>query len=362
MKRIYMLPAFVFALFLLSSCKQHQAEKEEDPTFMVTSPVFRDTVIYKEYVAQIQSASHIELRSQEKGYLQNIYVDEGQFVRKGQLMFKIMPVLYEAEVEKAKAELNFAEIEYTNTKNLADNNVVSQNELSMAKAKLNKAKAELSLAQAHLNFTTIKAPFDGIMDRFYKRLGSLIDEGELLTTLSDNSKMWVYFNVPEAEYLDFVKDKKQKNNSNVLLRMANKEMFESPGKVETIEADFNNETGNIAFRATFPNAKGVLRHGETGNIMMPVHLTKAIIIPQKATFDVLDKKYVYVVDKNNTLQARQITIGYELSHLYVISSGLAPTDKILAEGLGKVKNNEKIKYEFVSFDKELAELNNLHAE
>jgi membrane fusion protein (multidrug efflux system) len=200
------------------------------------------------------------------------------------------------------------------------------------------------------------------MDRFQTRLGSLIDEGELLTTLSDNSKMWVYFNVPEAEYLEYIKKVKSESRQKVLLQMANKELFDVPGIVETIEADFNNENGNIAFRATFPNPKGILRHGETGNIMMPVALKGAIIIPQKATFDVLDKKYVYVVDEKNVLQARQITIAQEIPHLYIVASGLSTKDKILAEGLGKVKNNEKIKYEFVSFEKELAELNKLHAE
>jgi membrane fusion protein (multidrug efflux system) len=148
----------------------------------------------------------------------------------------------------------------------------------------------------------------------------------------------------------------------VLLQLANKEMFDVPGLVETIEADFNNETGNIAFRATFQNPKGILRHGATGNVMLPITLKKAIMIPQRSTYDVLDKKYVYVVDEHNVLQARQITIAQELAHIYIVASGLSATDKILAEGLGKVKNNEKIQYEFVPFSKELAELNHLHAE
>lgn len=361
MKRILILaiPAMVF---VFSSCSNEKKEHEAETMFLVTSPIERDTFVYKEYVGQVHSSSHIELRSQERGFLQKIYVDEGQFVKKGKLMFQIMPLLYQAEVQKAKAEMNFAEIEYKNTKSLADNNIVSPNELALAKAKLDKAKAELSLAQAHLDFTEIRAPFDGIMDRFHMRLGSLIEEGELLTTLSDNSRMWVYFNVPEAEYLDYIKKAKTESAKKVELQMANKEMFEYAGIVETIEADFNNETGNIAFRATFPNPKGILRHGETGNILMPVHLKGAVIIPQKATFDVLDKKFVYIVDQNNVLKATQITIAQELPHLYIVASGLRSTDKILAEGLGKVKNNEKIKYEFVSFAKELAELKNLHAE
>lgn len=349
-------------IMTFASCSAPEVEKEQESTFTVTSPIQTDTTVYKEYVAQIHSANHIELRSQEKGYLQKIFVDEGQFVKKGQLMFKLMPAIYEAEVGKAKAELNFAEIEYKNTKGLADNNVVSASELAMAKAKLDKAKAELQLAQAHLDFTEIRAPFDGIMDKFHTRLGSLVDEGELLTSLSDNSKMWVYFNVAESEYLDYIQKVKSKQKQKVLLQMANKELFENSGYVETVEADFNNETGNIAFRAAFQNPKGILRHGETGNIMMPIELKNAIIIPQKSTFDVLDKKYVYIVDEKGLITSRQITIEQEVPHLYIVASGLKPTDKILLEGLGKVKNNEKIKFNFVSLEKELAGIKNIHAE
>ncbi len=361
MKRILSLLSLTSVL-IYAGCNHEKQEKTEESKFFITSPLQKDTLIYKDYVCQIHAISHIELRSQEKGYLQNIYVDEGQFVRKGQKMFQIMPVIYEAELEKAKAEVNFEEIEYQNTKNLADSNIVSKNELALAKATLDKAKAELALAQAHLEFTDIKAPFDGVMDRFYQRLGGLVDEGELLTTLSDNSKMWVYFNVPEAEYLDYAVNAKKEGQTKVKLRMANSQIFAHEGNVETIEADFDNETGNIAFRATFPNPEGLLRHGETGTIMMPTYLKGAIIIPQKSTFDVLDKKFVYVVDDKGVLTSRQITVGQEMPHLYIVTSGLEPTDKILLEGLGKVKNNEKIKAEFVPFDKAVEDLTNLHAE
>ena len=360
MKRIIILLSAA-TVFLYSSCTHDEHEKEEHGKFLVTSPIQKDTLFFHEYVAQVRSISHIELRSQERGYLQNIYVDEGQFIKKGQLMFQIMPLLYNAEMNKAQAEANFAEIEYQNTKSLADSNIVSNKELALAEAHLNKVKAELALAQAHLGFTDIKAPFDGIMGRFYVRTGSLIDEGELLTTLSDNSKMWVYFNVPESEYLDYITKAKDKKE-HVHLQMANHQLFEEEGIVETIEADFNNETGNIAFRATFPNPKAILRHGETGNVLMPVHYKNAVIVPQKATFEILDKKYVFVVDDKNVVRSRQITVGAEAEHLYVITDGLAPTDKILLEGLRKVKNDQEIQYDFVPLQSVLSDLNELHAE
>lgn len=345
MKRILMLLG-VCGLLSNTSCKSKKAEKEVETKFSVTSPLKMDTTVIKEYVCQIHSISHIELRAQERGYLESIYIDEGQFVKKGQLLFRIMPKLYEAEQQKAQAEAKVAEIEYQNTKSLADRNVVSQNELAMTKAKYDKAKAELSLAQVHLGFTEIRAPFDGIIDRFQVRLGSLVDEGDLLTTLSDNRKMWVYFNVPESEYLDYKTHAQKDSLMTVDLQMANHQAFDYPGVIETIEADFNNETGNIAFRATFPNPKGLLRHSETGNIEMKLPLKDAIIIPQKATFEILDKKYVFIVGKDNVVRSREITIGAEMPDLYEVKSGLSENDRILLEGLRKVRDNDKINYKY----------------
>ncbi len=347
------------ALLLMVGCKSEE-HTEEHTKFEVTNPIQKDTVVYKNYVCVINSIQHIELRALEKGYLQNIYVDEGQFIKKGQLMFKILPTIYEAEVSVAKAQKEFEEIEYQTTQRLADKKIVSPNELAMSKAKLEKAKAELLLANTHLGFTDVRAPFDGYMGRFNVRLGSLLDEGELLTTLSDNSKVWVYFNVPEAEYLHY----KQHNEKmpKVKLLMANNQFFDKEGEIETIAADFNSETGNIAFRATFDNSKGILRHGETGSILVPDDIKDAVIIPQAATFEVLDKKYVYVVDKNNVIHPREIQIEAELPQLYVVSKGLSTKDKVLLNGLRKVKNNDKIQYTFRKTTDVLKEMNSLFSE
>ncbi|MFM7857733.1 MAG: efflux RND transporter periplasmic adaptor subunit [Flammeovirgaceae bacterium] len=339
--RMLVFVAVCTTLCLVGCSSKHQEEIEEFK-FTATSPLKQDTTVTRAYVCQIKAIQHIELRALERGYLQSIFVDEGKFIKKGQRMFQIMPLLYQAELQKAEAEAKFAEIEYLNTKQLADSNVVSKNELALAKAKLDKAKAEQSLAQVHLSFTDIKAPFDGIMDRFQVRLGSLVNEGDLLTTLSDNSEMWVYFNVPEAEYLNYKTNQKKDSLMSVRLQMANNEIFEYNGVVKAIEADFNNETGNIAFRATFPNPKGLLRHGETGNVLATSVMKNALIIPQKSTFEVLEKKYVFVVDKNNVIHQKEITIAAEMPDLYVVSSGVTENDRIMLEGIRKIRDNEKI--------------------
>ena len=334
------------SMYCFTGCAKKVEEKEEVQKFLVTSPLQKDTTITKEYVSQIHAYQHIEVRALEKGYLQKIYVDEGQTVQQGQLMFQIMPMVYKAELQKSKAEASYVSLEYQNTKKLADNNVVSKNELALAQAKLDKANAEVGLAKTHLDFTTIKAPFSGMMDHFQARLGSLVDEGDLLTTLSDNSKMWVYFNVPEAEYLAYKAHARTEAETKVKLMMANNEVFKYPGVVQTIEADFNNETGNIAFRATFPNPDRLLRNGETGSVLMTVPLKHALIIPQKATFEVLEKKFVYVVDKNNVVHQREVVVGSEMPDLYIVTGGISANDKIMLEGIRKVKDGDKISFNY----------------
>lgn len=347
MKRVVLFSSLLVLLYQ-TSCKTKKEEKEEVTKYTATSPMRVDTSFTKEYVSQIRSIRNIEIRAQEKGFLQNIFVDEGQFVKAGQVLFKIMPKIYEAELLKSEAEAKAAEIELQNARTLADKNIVSKNEQAVAQAKLDQANAEIALAKLHLSFTEIKAPFDGTIDRIPKKLGSLIDEGELLTSLSDNSQMFAYFNVSEPEYLDYQTNEKTRGSSSVNLLLANNTLLPYKGQVEVIESEFDNETGNIAFRARFPNPNKLLKHGETGKVLMTRPLKNALIIPQKATYEIQDKKYVFVIDKNNVVKSRNITVIGQLPDLYVVETGLSDGDRILLEGVQKVKDDDKITYEFVA--------------
>lgn len=339
-----------------TGCTSKAEQKEEEYKYLVTSPLRMDTSYTKEYVSQIKSVRNIEIRAQEKGFLEKIYVDEGQFVKAGQPLFRIMPKLYEAEYQKAQAETKASEIELQNTKALADKNIVSANELAMARAKLDGARAEASLARTHLSFTEIRAPFDGTIDRIPLKLGSLVDEGALLTSLSDNNEMFAYFNVTEPEYLDYQTNFQGRANTNVTLLLANGQPLKAKGKVETIESEFNNETGNIAFRARFPNPNRLLRNGETGKVQMLVPLKNALIIPQKATYELQDKIYVFVVDKANHVKSRKIDVYSQMPDLYVVSGGLTEGDKILLEGVQKVKEDDVIKFDFKAPREAIADL------
>lgn len=332
--------------FALTACHSKKEEKQESVVYPTTSPLKKDTLITTEYVAQIQSSKNIEVRAQEKGFLEKIYVDEGQYVHAGQVLFRIMPQVYQAEVMKASAEVEQARIDYQNSSALAKNDIVAQNEKAMAKAKLDGAKANLRSAQLHLSFTTIKAPFAGIINRIPLRQGSLVNEGDLLTSLSDNTSIYAYFNLSETEYLNYQAQTAEKENKEVQLVLANGDNFPEKGMVQNIEGEFNGETGNIALRAKFPNPNQLLRNGQSGSIRMNVPIKNGLVIPQKATFEIQDQKYVYVVGKDGKVSSRNIKIAYSLPDIYVLQSGLSEHDKFLVEGLQKVKDDDKVETKF----------------
>lgn len=378
MMNVSLIPALTLTLFclLLSGCQKTEGQQIGKPhgedsqhseagphhlehKILVTSPVVMDIVSTQLYVCQIHSRNHIEVRALEGGYLEKILVKEGQAVKKDDLLFKIYPVLYKAKLDSDIAEANLAEIELKNYEKLFQQNVVAEPVVLLAKAKLAKAQAKVKLAQAELDFADIKAPFDGIVDRQHDQLGSLIGDGDVLTTLSDNTVMWVYFNVPEKRYLEY-QESSDKDKLKVELMLANHEKFPQAGKIGAIEADFNNETGNISFRADFDNPARLLRHGQTGTIVLS-HVISGLVIPQRATYETLAKKYAFVIDENNIVHQRDIVIQSEKDDVYLIAEGLEVNDKIILEGIRQVKDGDKVEYEFQAPEEVLKHLK-YHAE
>ena len=338
----------LFASVGFTACNHKKEEKKEEAVKLpVTTPILMDTTLTKDYIAEIQSIQNIEVRAKMKGFLETIKVDEGQRIESGQLMFSIRSREYEAELAKTQAKVKTMELEMQNVKTLAEKNIVSQTELALSVAKLNEAKAEQGIAETALTFTKITAPFSGVVDRLKFKVGSLIDEGTLLTSLSNNREVYAYFNVSEKEYLDFKAKGKDKEKTSISLMLANGQSHKYKGTIETIEGEFDKNTGSIAFRAKFPNPDLLLKHGETGKVQLPVVLSNALVIPQKATFELLDKIYVFVVDKDNVVKSRNIVVKQKLSNLYVIESGLSINDKILLEGVQSVKEGDKIEAELM---------------
>jgi len=333
-----------------ASPEAHEHSEHHDHKIVVTAPLKKNIVSTQQYVSQIHSCKHIEIRALEGGYLQEVGVKEGQAVKKGVLMFQIVPTLYQAKLDTEMAEAAKIQIELDNAEMLKKKGIVSPQEIALKKAELAKAKAKVDLAQAELNFTHITAPFDGIVDRQRNQVGSLIEEGDVLTTFSDNSRMWVYFNVPESRYLEYKaqldQDGGKTDHLKIELKLANGQIFPQPGEFGAIEADFNNTTGNIAFRADFSNPDGLLRNGQTGTILIHRTLTDVLVIPQRATYEVLAKRYVYVVDAENVVHQRDITVQSEQDDIFVIAEGLKEGEKIILEGIRQVRDGDHIEFEF----------------
>jgi membrane fusion protein (multidrug efflux system) len=337
-----------------------QNNEEASHTYEVSKPLVKDVTVNDQYVCQIRAIQHIEIRSLEKGYLQNVLVDEGETVHKGQLLFQIKPNVYEADVQKSEAEVDLSKIELQNNQALVDKDIISPTEAAMSAAKLAKVKAELELAKTHLGFTEIRAPFDGLIGRFGDiRLGSLLEENQLLTTLSDTHRLWVYFNVPEGQYLNYMKTRRL--SQNVQLELANKEIYPETGRIEVIQSDFNSTSGNIAFRASFSNPHGLLRYGETGQILWPKKISQAVIVPQKSTYEILDKRFIFVVDKTGVIHEREIKVASEEPNVYIVSSGIAPDEMFLLERQNKLDKGDKIHYKLIE-PKIAIENLNLYAE
>jgi membrane fusion protein (multidrug efflux system) len=335
------------------SHKQEEEAHAGEHKITATSPLAKDVTITQEYVCQIRSRRHIDVCALENGYLKAIPVKEGQAVKEGDLLFEVVPILYKARLDAEVAERDLAQLELNYTKTLADKQGVSQKEVSLYQAKLAKAQAKVDLAEAEMEFTKVRARFDGIIDRLKEQQGSLVKEGDILTTLSDNSVMWVYFNVTEKRYLEYMAEMGPKKvNLDVELVLANHNKFPHPGKIDpankigAIEANFNNETGNIAFRADVPNPDRLLRHGQTGTVLIHRLLKGAMVIPQRATFENLAKRYVFVVGKDDVVHQREIAIKYTLDDIFVIESGVDVNDKIVLEGIRQVRDGQKVEYEF----------------
>ena len=300
----------------------------------------------QDYVCQIHSSRRIDVRAPVKGSLAPIPIKEGQAVKAGDLMFEIVATLSKARLAAEVAERDIAQLELGYTQTLADKQGVSQKEVQLSKAKLARAQAKVDLAKAELDLATVRAPFDGIIDRLRKQQGSLVMEGDILTNLSENSMMWVYFNVPKKRYLEYMAERRENEGSPVVeLMLADRRKFPQPGKIDAIDAQFNDENGTIAFRADFPNPDGMLRHGQTGTVLINRVLKDAIVIPQRATFEALDnKRYVYVVDKDDVAHKREINIHNEVDDVFVVEAGVKVGDKIVSDGVRKVHDGDKVKY------------------
>ncbi|WDF56953.1 efflux RND transporter periplasmic adaptor subunit [Mucilaginibacter sp. KACC 22063] len=362
-KKIFYWLAAIIMPAMFSACSSGNAEKADNADSLklpVITLKAKDTVLQKAYVADIQAVKNVEIRTRVKGFLEKIFVDEGMLVKKGQLLFKINDQEYRVMLSKAKAELSnavaaarAAELEVERTKLLVNKKVIAKSELDVAETKLaaekatiEEARSSVQSAENHLAYTAIHAPFDGIIDRIPLKAGSLIEEGALLTDLSDISAMYAYFSFPENEYLQYQRASKTTTAEaakEVKLVLSDGSNYSHPGQIETVEGQIEQNTGSIAFRARFPNPQKLLRHGATGKLYISTDVDDVLLVPQQSVFDIQDKSYVYVVDKHNMLHMQSFTPVTRLAHYYVVREGLKPGDRILFAGTQNVREGMVIK-------------------
>jgi membrane fusion protein (multidrug efflux system) len=343
------------------------AAKDAPPTLPVTQLTARDTVLHHDYVADIQAVRNVEIRARLEGFLEQIYVDEGQAVRKGQPLFRINDTEYKSRLTQAQAELSSAQsaarvakLEVERVKLLTEKNIISKTELEVAQAKyqaalsqIQQARTAVSNASLYVSYTLVRAPFDGVINRIPLKMGSVIEDGTLLTTVSDINSMYAYFNVSEAEYLQYVKNsgKDSARSTNVAhLLLADGSTYPVKGKVETVESQFQATTGSIAFRARFDNPKKLLRHGASGRVRLSNTVEDAVLVPQKSVFEVQDKNYVYMVDAAGKVKQHPFQPQTRLSDFYVVKTGLKSGDKVVYEGVQELRDGATITPKHVDMD------------
>ncbi len=356
---------------IVACSQQTPTENQNKDNYKVISPVLVDTHYYKEYAADLQAVQYVEVRSHIRGMIEKIHVDEGAFVQAGQLLFTIDNRILKQEIEKlqaqlgmAEAELKQAQIEVNSTKTLVDKKIISEVELELkrskitiAEAKIKEVKADLALAQVNLGYSEIRAPFAGTINRIPNKKGSLVDEGVMLTTLSSTNDVFAYFKVAEAEYLRYQKRKQAGQYDEVELILADNTPYELTGRIEITEAEFDASSGNIAFRARFKNPKGLLKNGSNGKVRIKETVNNAMIIPQRSTFEIQDKVFVFVADKQGKLSQREVVIAERLPHAFLLKEGVKAEEKIILEGVASLKNGDDVITDSLSTEEALKEIN-----
>lgn len=322
------------------------------------------TTLPSTHSATIRGRQDIAIYPQVSGTISKVCVTEGEVVRKGQLLFIIDQVPYkaalrtaEANVASAKASVATAQLTYDSKKELFAKNVISQFDLQTAENSLLTAKATLAQAEAqrvnaanNLSYTEVKSPSNGVVGVLPYRVGALVSASipQPLTTISDNSEMYVYFSLTENQLLDLTRqfgsmDKAIAALPDVQLQLNDGSMYDKAGRIESISGVIDTSTGTTQLRAVFPNPGRLLHSGSSGNVLLPHTFENVVIIPQTATFELQDKKFVYkVID--GVASSQLITVSDQSNgQEYIVTSGLQPGDVIVTEGVGLMREGTPIK-------------------
>jgi membrane fusion protein, multidrug efflux system len=356
--------SFVVCITLLSACGGKMS-LPDDNEFAVRTLMATDAQLSNAYPATIRGKQDIEIRPKIAGFITRVCVNEGSAVRKGQLLFTIDDVQYREAVKEAaasigmaKAQLATARLTYQNKKQLQKQNVIgtydmqtAANSVMSARASLEQAKASLITARQNLAFCRVTSPCSGVVGSLPYRVGSLVSStsAQALTTVSNIGDMYVYFSMTEKQLLSMTRESGNANAAlksfpAVNLKLADGTVYSQTGRISAISGVIDQTTGSVSIRADFKNPEHLLKSGGSGSIVIPYIAQNAILIPQDATNEVQDKKYVYVVDSNNKVKNTLITIAdVDDGQNYIVTGGLKSGDRIVVEGVGSLQDGAKIK-------------------
>lgn len=343
----------LFAVLILAACgkKEQQAPAMGPMPFAVQTIVKQDAVNFEEYTANLEGQQNVEIRPKVNGFIQKVYVDEGQQVKKGQLLFKLETQTLNQDAAAARANVQAAQVEVDRLKPLVQRNIISSVQLQTAQARLAQAKAAYSGIAANISFGTITSPVNGVVGSLPYKEGSLVSAtSEMpLTTVSDSKIMRAYFTMNEKQMLNFTKtfngatlQEKLKNTPDVSLLLVDGSEYDQKGRLETVNGLVDPSTGATEFRAEFANPQAILRSGSSGVVRLPIEVKEAILVPQNAVFDMQGKKMIYVVNKDNTVKSKVITTAGTSGFNFIVSEGLAEGEVIVVEGASKLKDGMAI--------------------
>ncbi|SDR89297.1 efflux RND transporter periplasmic adaptor subunit [Christiangramia echinicola] len=364
-KKIFLIGIAIVGFAALSSCGNTDSKAEAagslapPPSYPVIEVSRKTVTAFNSYPATIEGSVNSAVRAKVSGYITDVLVEEGENVKKGQLLFKLETKSLNQDAQAAKANVNAAQVEVDKLKPLVEKEIISQVQIETAKAKLEQAKSTYNSIAANIGYANIKSPVDGVVGKINFRNGSLVSPQDQMpiTNVSSIENVYAIFSMNEKDFLDFMSDAEGKttsekigNTPGIQLIMANSREYENKGKIETISGNIDEQTGTVSFRAKFKN-NGLLRNGSSGTVKIPKTYENAIVVPSLSTYERQGQTFVYKI-KADTLTSSSIDILSEIKNLYVVKEedGVEAGELILAKGTGKVRPGMKISPNKVSMD------------
>lgn len=352
----------IFCSLLVISCNdgsQPGPEAQGPESYPVIEVPVRTVTGYTSYPARIEGTVNSAVRAKVSGYITDVLVDEGQEVTKGQTLFRLETESLSQDAGAARANVNAARVEVNKLEPLVEKNIISPVQLETARARLEQARANLNSINANIDYANIKSPVDGNVGSINFREGSLISPGDPtpLTTVSDIEEVYAFFSMNERDYLNFIRNTEGENISEkvqnfppVQLELVNGEIYEHEGTIETVSGQIDPTTGTVSFRAVFPNPSRILASGNSGSVRIPRTYENVPVVPEAASYEQQGKVYVYEVQGDTMAISRVIRVQDRIQNLIIVASGVEAGDEIVAQGIGRLRNNTPIRPQPVPFD------------